>query len=506
MSTTISTFIFTGVSLAPGSDLTVTSTGNVIGPGYGILANGVAANASTVTNNGYITAGSNPVFAKYSTVTNNGIISGYDIGTFTYPTNGNSTTVFARNSTVINSSTGLIEGGGSYDGVDALFGTVTNSGTIRGRNGVGAADSTVTNSGTIYSHYFYGVSAENGSTVTNSGTISGGRGAVFTRYNSTLNVLSGAVFDGKVRDDGTGVLLLGGAKPGTLDMGGSFTGFENISFGSATWTLEGTTGELASGETISGFAFGDTIDLDGFTATSETYVSGTGLELGNGTSEVTIGLAGNFSGDSFSFSDTPQGSSVEVMCFLAGTRIATPDGEKPVESLRAGDLVLNPAGKPAAIRWLGISTVATRFADPRRSMPIRIKAGALGDELPRRDLLVSPAHALYFAGILIQAGAMVNGVSIVREPAMPERFCYYHVEMETHQLILAEGAATETFVDNAGRMNFDNWAEHEALYGPEMAIAEMNLPRVKSTRQIPPALRRQLAARAAALGGMALSA
>jgi hypothetical protein len=502
MSTTISTYVFNGVSLGPGSYLTVTSAGHVGGPAYGVFAD-----ASTVTNNGYIRAGSIAVLARYSTVTNNGIISGYAIGTYNYPTNVDSATVFARSSTVINSSTGLI-GGGNYDGIYALGGTVTNSGTISSlKIGVAAANGcTITNSGTIDGG-FYGVSVGNRSTVTNSGTISGGSAAVVTAAGSTLNVLSGAVFDGKVKDDGTGVLLLGGTMAGMLDMGGSFTGFENISFGSAAWTLEGTTSELASGETISGFTFGDTIDLDGFTATSETYVSGTGLELGNGTSEVTIGLAGNFSGDTFSFSNTSNGTAVEVMCFLAGTRIATADGEKPVESLRAGDLVLDPAGKAAAVRWLGISTVATRFADPLRSMmPIRIKAGALGDELPRRDLLVSPAHAMYFAGILIQAGAMVNGVSIVHEPAMPERFCYYHVETETHQLILAEGAETETFVDNADRMNFDNWAEHEALYGHEVAIAEMDLPRAKSARQIPPALHRQLAARAAALGGMALSA
>jgi len=106
-------------------------------------------------------------------------------------------------------------------------------------------------------------------------------------------------------------------------------------------------------------------------------------------------------------------------------------------------------------------------------------------------------------GILVQAGALVNGISITRECRMPECFTYYHVELANHDLILAEGAATETFVDNADRMSFDNWAEHEALYGDAPIIIEMPYVRAKSARQIPPELRRFLSARVAALGGAA---
>ena len=182
-------------------------------------------------------------------------------------------------------------------------------------------------------------------------------------------------------------------------------------------------------------------------------------------------------------------------CFYAGTRLATADGEIAVEDITAGMLLLTAAGESKPVRWLGRSEVSTRFADPLRVLPIRIKAGALGESLPLRDLLVSPDHAMFVGGVLVQAGAMVNGSSIIREADVPECFTYYHVELATHELLLAEGAAAESFVDNVDRMGFANWAEHEAL-GETAPIEEMNLPRVKSQRQVPVALRAALAARA----------
>jgi hypothetical protein len=75
----------------------------------------------------------------------------------------------------------------------------------------------------------------------------------------------------------------------------------------------------------------------------------------------------------------------------------------------------------------------TRFADSRRVLPIRTMAGALADHLPERNVA--------------------------------ETFVYYHIELAEHALVLAEGTPAESFVDNIHRMAFDNWDEHEALYG-----------------------------------------
>ncbi len=190
------------------------------------------------------------------------------------------------------------------------------------------------------------------------------------------------------------------------------------------------------------------------------------------------------------------------VCFLAGTQIKAPAGDVRVEALAIGDLVLTADGRVAPVRWVGVQTVVTLFADPLRTFPVRITAGAFGDGLPVRDLLVSPDHALFLDGVLVQAGALVNGTTIVRETAMPERFTYFHVELDDHALILAEGVPAETFLDTVTRRRFDNFAQYEALYGDTgPVLTELPTPRIKSARQLPQALRERLAARAAAAQG-----
>jgi hypothetical protein len=73
---------------------------------------------------------------------------------------------------------------------------------------------------------------------------------------------------------------------------------------------------------------------------------------------------------------------------------------------------------------------------------------------------------------------------------VPAQFTYYHVELESHELLLAEGVQAESFVDNIDRMNFHNWDERTA---PVQAIAELPYPRAKSARQLPLAVREKLA-------------
>jgi hypothetical protein len=183
--------------------------------------------------------------------------------------------------------------------------------------------------------------------------------------------------------------------------------------------------------------------------------------------------------------------------------IATPAGSMPVEALKRGDVVLTTDRRAVPVSWLGRQTVSTVFGDPLRVLPIRIKASAIGENVPLRDLLLSPDHAILFDGTLIQAGALVNGTSIVRESNVPQTFTYYHVELDDHALILAENTPAETFVDNVERLAFDNWAEHEALYPEGKSIAELPYPRAKAHRQVPVNIRVKLAERAQAIGAAA---
>jgi len=187
---------------------------------------------------------------------------------------------------------------------------------------------------------------------------------------------------------------------------------------------------------------------------------------------------------------------IDCFCFYPGTMVRTPDGEAAVETLKLGDLVKSSDGRALPVRWLGRQTISMTFADLLRVLPIRIKAGALTNNVPSRDLLVSPDHALLVNGALIQAGALVNGMSIVQERNVPTTFTYYHVELDDHSLILAEDTPAETFVDNVDRMGFDNWAEYDALYPEGKSITELPYPRAKSRRQVPVSTRVMLAARA----------
>lgn len=304
--------------------------------------------------------------------------------------------------------------------------------------------------------------------------------------------------------------LSGGVVSGTILASG---GTEIVSSGG---TASGTT--VSSGgllEVASGGAIIDTHLLSGGTINLgyATYSAGASAVLNSATEVLTVTdggktytlqLAGSYTGG-FEVTSASNGTADIILCFYPGTRLAGAEGEIAVEDIAAGTLLKTLSGRLLPVRWLGKSEVSTRFGDPLRKLPIRIKAGALAAGVPARDLLVSPDHAVFVEGVLVQAAALVNHTTILRERDVPECFTYYHVELATHELLLAENCPAESFVDNVGRMHFSNWAEREAL-GDAAPIEEMAYPRVKSARQLPAFLRRRLEERAAGLRGAAAAA
>jgi Ca2+-binding RTX toxin-like protein len=157
-------------------------------------------------------------------------------------------------------------------------------------------------------------------------------------------------------------------------------------------------------------------------------------------------------------------SDFDLACYCAGTRIMTDRGEVAVEGLSIGDRVTTVNGVTRPVKWIGQRAYAGRFANGnQKTLPVCFKAGSLADGLPKRDLWVSPNHAMYIDGILIQAEDLVNGDNVVQS-ATVEIVRYFHIELESHDVILAEGAWSETFIDDGSRMMFHNADDYFRRY------------------------------------------
>jgi len=156
-------------------------------------------------------------------------------------------------------------------------------------------------------------------------------------------------------------------------------------------------------------------------------------------------------------------------CFLAGTRIKTTAGEITIEDLRIGDNVLTTSGQAKPIKFIGRRKVSRERTGPwkKGEGPVKIARFAIDGKAPHSDLYISPTHAIYIDGILIPVGNLVNGVTIVAD-AKPEALSLtlLHIELDTHDAILAEGLAVESFRhDNPHAQAFDNADEYVRLYG-----------------------------------------
>jgi hypothetical protein len=180
-------------------------------------------------------------------------------------------------------------------------------------------------------------------------------------------------------------------------------------------------------------------------------------------------------------------------CFTPGTLISTPTGSTPVQDLQIGDLILNHVGDSIPVKWIGTQRFHPAFAGD--NLPICIRQGALGNDLPLRDLYVSPGHALYIDHcLLIDAKALINGTTITQVTQWEGDVQYLHIETENHEIILAEGTPAETFMDNVSRTCFNNYSEYQALYPEEHEMIELDIPRVSHQRQLPNAVKAKLEA------------
>jgi Hint domain len=148
-------------------------------------------------------------------------------------------------------------------------------------------------------------------------------------------------------------------------------------------------------------------------------------------------------------------SSLGTLCFCDGTLIATPCGEVEVEKLAAGDTVLTASGTVRKVTWAGAGRVLATRGRRGPATPVIVRKGALADNVPHTDMRVTKGHALLLDGVLIPVEFLVNHQSILWDDHAQE-VSLRHIELETHDVLLANGAPAESYRDDGNRWLFQN--------------------------------------------------
>jgi glycosyltransferase involved in cell wall biosynthesis len=460
--------------------------GTVTNETTGTIAGGVILEGGTLFNSGAIDAAGDAVSGEDpATVFNNAgaTITAGGVGVF----------LFAGGS-VVNAGaiTGTSEGvavRGDAVVVNQAGGVVAATNPRASAVFFQTAPGSVVNAGTIG-----GIDLAYAGTVENAGVIIGAGGTAVnfaSTYAARLIVDPGAVFQGKVQGgSGTNTLELASGGAGTLSgFAAEFAGFGAIVVDSGgNWELDGAsplsgqavtlTGSdrLALGspggfaDAIYGFDGSDKLDLLGlaYVSGATAMLNGDTLTVTSGTTTDTFTLPDIETGTKFTAMDdgTPSHGALveEVTCYCRGTLILTDNGEVPVESLNIGDRLVTRSGAVRPIKWIGRRSYAGWLAAGNPQVwPIVFQPNAITDGVPKRTLMVSPGHAMFLDDALFPAGLLANGMSITKSGAL-EEVHYFHLELDTHDVIAAEGAWAETFVDDDSRGVFHNAAEFHALY------------------------------------------
>ncbi len=366
----------------------------------------------------------------------------------------------------------------------------------------------------------------NDSTLRNNGTVLAGG----LTSNGTLSQ-AGATLEINAVLSGRGVYAL--SPSSTLQLDNGNTGFVNLDFGvgnlgtapSAAERLRLVSPVSFNGSISNFFGLGpndNRVDLVNagfvsgslhYTANADPTTGGTiavGTMLGSGT--LSLAVTGYHPGG-FAATLDGAGTGTDIFandaapCFAQGTRILTLAGERAVETLCVGDLVPVADGRRLRrIVWIGSTRIDLgRHAEPNKVAPVRIAQGAFAPGMPHRDLVVSPDHAVWTGGSMIPAYLLANGTTIRRE-ATTGSVTYWHIELDGHDLMLAEGLAAESYLDTGNRALFAGNQGDRRLH-PDL-LADMSARRWDERACQPltlggPALaeaRAQLAVRAANLG------
>ncbi|GCE81461.1 outer membrane protein [Komagataeibacter oboediens] len=192
---------------------------------------------------------------------------------------------------------------------------------------------------------------------------------------------------------------------------------------------------------------------------------------------------------------------IDTACFVTGTFIRTPDGDVTVEDLKVGDMVLTSSGQIRPVRWIGnlhVTNLPSQdCARARNLWPIRIAAHAFATNVPDRDLVVSPGHAIAVTvmdEVFTQAIRLVNGATIRQEPR--DSVTYWHVELDSHDVLLSNNLPSESYLDVGNRAAL---GLNVPALRPAASVSDYARPLVEDGPVID-AIRARLVARARGLG------
>jgi T5SS/PEP-CTERM-associated repeat protein len=205
--------------------------------------------------------------------------------------------------------------------------------------------------------------------------------------------------------------------------------------------------------TIQSFFAGDTIVVD-TTLVASFLLSGSVISVVDNIGGATEGTLVFHSAAQASEWKNSAGALVDV-CFAAGTGISTPNGEVLVEHLAVGDSVLTLRGETRPIVWIGTGKVMVPRGRRSAATPVIVRKGALCDNVPNRDLHVTKGHSLYLDDVLIPVEFLVNHRSILWDDWARE-ITIYHIELSTHDVLIANGAPAESYRDDGNRWLFQN--------------------------------------------------
>ncbi len=297
------------------------------------------------------------------------------------------------------------------------------------------------------------------------GTLAAPTLAAATLFGHGLIEAASILVTGTIEAQGGRLLLEGSVNNPSILAVDSFSSLEIAGPASGTPVYFGGTGaELVVDDAAAGLlgvqqmVAGDAVDLVGI---APSLVSVTGNQVGRiynsqGTQVAMFGIgqSGTAQGNISIVSDGAGGSLLTVggvlPCFARGTGILSPHGYRPVETLRPQDPVITASGERRAVRWVGWRTLDLGPAAARAAKPVLIMPHAFGRGRPAKMLRLSPSHCIYVAGILIPVMHLVNNATILRDNNA-QAATYYHVELDRHDILIAQGLECESYLDDGNR-------------------------------------------------------